>query len=101
MCRRPTARAAEIVDLVAMNYSVSPQLLLALLEYQSGALTQPEPTGNSYIYPLGYPARDRPGLFLQLAWAADQLNDSYYLWRMGKLSTIDREDGRICVLTPG
>ncbi len=91
---------AEIVDLVAKNYSVSPQLLLALLEYQSGALTQPEPTGNGYIYPLRYPARDRPGLFLQLAWAADQLNDGYYRWRMGKLSSIDREDGRMMHFDP-
>jgi LysM repeat protein len=29
--------AAEMVDLVARNYSVSPRLLLALLEYQTGA----------------------------------------------------------------
>jgi hypothetical protein len=37
---------AEMVDYVATNYSVSPQLLLALLEYQTGALTQPEPPGG-------------------------------------------------------
>jgi hypothetical protein len=30
---------AEMVDYVSTNYSVSPRLLLALLEYQSGALT--------------------------------------------------------------
>jgi LysM repeat protein len=34
---------AEAVDYIAQNYSISPQLLLALLEYQSGALTQPAP----------------------------------------------------------
>ncbi len=36
--------AAEIIDLVALKFSVSPRLFLALLEYQSGALTQPEAT---------------------------------------------------------
>jgi murein DD-endopeptidase MepM/ murein hydrolase activator NlpD len=92
--------AAEIIDLVALNYSVSPQLLLALLEYQSGALTQPEPTGGAYTYPLGYPARERPGLYLQLIWAANQLNDGYYRWRMGELTTIDREDGRLMRFDP-
>jgi len=33
---------AEMVDYVSVNYSISPRLLLALLEYQTGALTQPE-----------------------------------------------------------
>ena len=33
---------AEMVDYVATNYSISPRLLLAVLEYQGGALTQPE-----------------------------------------------------------
>jgi hypothetical protein len=32
---------AELVDLIALNYSVSPRLLLTLLEYQSGALSEP------------------------------------------------------------
>ena len=34
-----TRTGAEAVDYIAQNYSISPQLLLALLEYQSGALT--------------------------------------------------------------
>jgi LysM repeat protein len=38
---RANRSGAEIVDLVARNYSVSPLLLLALLEYQSEALSQP------------------------------------------------------------
>jgi LasA protease len=33
---------AEMVDYVAVNYSISPRLLLAILEYQTGALTHPE-----------------------------------------------------------
>ena len=41
---------AEMVDYVATNYSISPRLLLAVLEYQSGALSLPEP-----------PVKERPG----------------------------------------
>ena len=33
---------AEMVDYIAENYSVSPRLLLAILEYQANALTNPE-----------------------------------------------------------
>ena len=33
-------RGGEIVDYIATTYSISPRLLLALLEYQTGALTQ-------------------------------------------------------------
>ena len=54
--------AAEVVDLVALNYSVSPRLLLALLEYQSGALSQATPGGDAQVYPMGYRARDRQGI---------------------------------------
>ena len=36
-----TRTAAEIVNYVAINYSISPKLLLALLDYQSGAFSQP------------------------------------------------------------
>src|SRR5262245_32555641 len=43
---------AEIVDYVAMNYSISPRFLLAALEYQSGALTQPERSEAKYL--LGF-----------------------------------------------
>ena len=37
-----TRTGAEMVNYVAINYSVSPRLLLAILEYQGGALTNPE-----------------------------------------------------------
>jgi hypothetical protein len=43
---------AEAVDYVAQNYSVSPQLLLALLEYQTSALTQPDVPFDKYM--LGF-----------------------------------------------
>jgi len=92
--------AAEIIDLVALNYSVSPRLLLALLEYQSGALTKPQPSEGEFSYPIGYRARDRQELYLQLIWAANQLNNGFYRWRMGDLTTIDREDGRMMRFDP-
>lgn len=84
---------SEIVDLVAQNYSISPQLLLALLEFQSGALTE-NAGENALRYPLGIDSRLRRGLYLQLLSAADMLNQGYYSWRNGKLSIIEFSNTR-------
>jgi len=44
--------AAEVIDYVALKFSVSPRLLLALLEYQAGALSQPTATEQVKEFPL-------------------------------------------------
>jgi len=85
---------ANIVDYVAHYYSLSPRLLLALLEYQSGALSQASPPAGREEYVLGYESNSRKGLFLQLTWAANQLNDAYYSYRVLKLNILEHKDGR-------
>ena len=87
--------AAEIVDLVALRFSLSPRLLLALLEYQSGALSQADPPAQARFYPLGYLARERRGLYRQLLWGANLLNNGYYSWRNAELTWLEHEDGRL------
>lgn len=85
---------AEIVDYVAANFSISPRVLLALLEYQTGALTQASlPANVDETYPLGYESVHHRGLYLQLVWAANMLNDGYYRWRSGSLTTLKMLDG--------
>jgi LasA protease len=86
---------AQVVDLIAINYSISPRLLLALLEYHSGALSRPTPTPEEQLYPLGYPSRRAAGLYNQLAWTANTLNNGYYNWRQGKLTTFEFTNGRL------
>jgi LasA protease len=84
---------AEIVDMVATNYSISPRVLLAILEYQTGALSRPvPPSGN---YPLGDVDYTAAGLYLQLIWAADLLNNGYYGWRTGSLTEFEHLNGNI------
>lgn len=90
-----TRSGAEIVEYVAQNYSVSPKLLLALLEYKSGALSQPEIAVQNRQYPLGYESVNRKGLYQQLIWSANTLNNGYYGWRDGNLLSIEFEDGRV------
>jgi len=90
-----TRSGAEIVDYVARNFSVSPTLMLALLEYHSGALTNPNPSTEATTYPMGYKALDRQGLYRQLLWSVNVLNQGYYGWRNAHLLSIEYEDGRI------
>lgn len=84
---------AEMVDYIATNYSVSPRLLLALLEYQSGALTQPEPPEERYMLGFHRAFYDTP--YLQLVIAANTLNNGYYGWRSGSLVEFELTDGSL------
>lgn len=84
---------AEIVDYVSTNYSISPRLLLAILEYQSGALTQPEQPATKYILGHRRVYYDTP--YLQLVIAANTLNDGYYSWRGGLLTEFELPSGSL------
>jgi hypothetical protein len=90
-----TRRAGNIVDLVALNFSVSPRLLLAMLEYQAGALSNPARPEQAATYVLGNTDRAYRGLYMQLVWAANTLNDSYYPWRTGELKSFTLQDGSL------
>jgi LasA protease len=91
---------AEIIDYVALNYSVSPRLLLTLLEYQDGALSLPSLAEESRQYPLGYRDWQHEGLYMQLVWAANLLNNAYYSWRSGELVEFEHLDGTLERIDP-
>ncbi|MBN2047965.1 MAG: LysM peptidoglycan-binding domain-containing M23 family metallopeptidase [Anaerolineaceae bacterium] len=86
----------QIVDYVATNYSINPKLLLALLEYQSGALSDPAAPDfdSDYVLKINDPRRSQ--LILQLNSAASMLNRVYYSWREGTFDVIiHADDGRL------
>ena len=88
-------RGGEIIDYYATTYSISPRLLLALIEYLAGGLTQPEIPDGKEVYPLGYVERFHQGLARQLNWVSNELNIGYYDWRTGKLESFELQDGRL------
>ena len=90
-----TRVGGELVDYLATEYSISPRLLLAIIEYQTGALSQPAQDPSQADYPLGYQEQYHKGLYLQLNWAANILNNGYYEWLTGDLDTITRSDGTL------
>ncbi len=63
-------RGGQIIDYVAQNYSISPKLLLTLLEYQAGALSNPVTPDMSDGNLLGFEDPLRTRLVLQLNGAA-------------------------------
>jgi murein DD-endopeptidase MepM/ murein hydrolase activator NlpD len=95
-----TLGGAEVILLVAQNYSVNPRLLLALLEYHSGWVTQKNPAAGTLDYPLEYFDSGHAGLYRQLTWTANELNRGYYLWRARAVSTWVLADGAIVPIEP-
>ncbi len=85
----------ELVDIVAENFSISPRLLLAIIEYQIGGLSNPRRPESINEYALGNQQRTHLGFYQQLVWAANTLNNGYYGWRKGKLLSFDLLDGSL------
>ncbi|MDR3574851.1 MAG: LysM peptidoglycan-binding domain-containing protein [Anaerolineaceae bacterium] len=85
----------ELVQHVADIYSISPRLILAILEYQTGALSQStiSDPGNPYL--LGNIDTMHQGLYNQILWAVNTLNNGYYGWRTGDLTSFDHVDGTL------
>lgn len=95
-----TYSGAQIVRRVAQEYSVNPRLLLAVLEYQSGWVTQSNPAAETLDYPLGYADPRYKGLYLQLSWAANQLNYGFYAWRVNGIGSWVLADGTVVPASP-
>jgi LasA protease len=91
--------AAQIVTLVAQNYSVNPRLLLALIDYRSQWVSNPAPAQVDFA--LGIADPRRLGLYLQLTYAANELNRGYYLWRANAVSAWVLADGSVVPVDGG
>jgi murein DD-endopeptidase MepM/ murein hydrolase activator NlpD len=93
--------AGEIVSRVALENSINPRLLLALLEYRCGCATGPLSAGVAADDLLRLDVPLRQGLYRQLGWAVNQLSLGYYGWRDGLLTEIYfPQDGARARLAP-
>lgn len=67
----------EVLNLVAIRFSIHPRLLLAMLEYRTGWVSQSQPSvSGNYFMGNGRPGYE--GLYLQMAWAANEINAGFY-----------------------
>ena len=92
--------AAGIIYRVAINQSINPRLLIALLEYQSDWVYGKPIEQYQEEYPIGWAEPGKEGLYQQLRWTAGQLNCGYYGWREGALTEITFLDGSKLRLSP-
>jgi LasA protease len=95
-----TLSAAQVVVLAARNYSINPRLLLALLEYRSGWVTNLHPDPTLDEQPFGFSNSWYHGLYRQLEWAAIQLNSGFYRWRSGAATHWILVDGSVVPVAP-
>jgi LasA protease len=95
-----TLSGSEIVARVALEYSINPRLLLTVLEFQSQWVTSSDPPEETRTYPMRYYDAWREGLYKQLGWAANLLNEGYYLWKLQAISTWMLSDSSIIEVDP-
>ena len=96
-----TLSGAQIVTMVAKSYSVNPRLLLALLEYRSQWVSNPNPAPTTTTNPIGFVDDFHQGLYRQLTWSADMLNQGFYRWKEGKVQSWSLKDGGSILPQPG
>ncbi len=89
--------ASEIIERVSKEYSVDVRILLAFLEHFAGLVTQVSVDEETELYPLLAPEEtsriDRAGLYAQLSWLADRLNQGYYGWKYRGEIVLELLDG--------
>lgn len=91
--------APDLINRYARNYSLNPKLLLALIEYQTGAISNPDrSTVNEETF-LGY-ARSHPGVSAQISYVAQKLNDCFYRYANMEVDSITFPGGQLENIDP-
>ena len=92
--------AANTIFRVAIENSINPRLLLAILEFQ-GHWVYGQPANLAQTdYPVGHVDYQKKGLYAQLSWAVQMLNIGYYGWRDGRVTDLTFTDGTSTRLSP-
>lgn len=94
--------SAEVVERVSRDFSVDARILLALLEFRAGFLSNPQPREDLLERPLVSEdtAPNAIGLYHQLEWAANELNRGYYGYKSHGFTTISFDNGNRVLINP-
>jgi len=95
-----TYTGSEIVEKVAVENSLNPRLILALIEYQGHWVFGDPQNLAETDYPLGWIVYSRKGLYKQLTWAVHEINRAYFGWRSGSQTAISFANGDALRLNP-
>jgi murein DD-endopeptidase MepM/ murein hydrolase activator NlpD len=91
---------AQAVEYTARDNSLSPRMVLAVIEYESHWVLGNPTNLAQDDYPLGNHHPFYRGLFRQLMWASAELSEGYYRWRSGDLKELTFTDGSKVRLDP-
>ena len=93
---------AQIIERVAVENSINPRLLMAILEVQSHWVYGQPANLAQTDYPMGWlvPEKEKKTLYFQLSWAVQQLNIGYYGWRSGAVTELTFPNGETVRLAP-
>jgi len=94
-----TLTGGQIVRRVALETSINPRLLLAVLEWRSGWVLG-EPAAVNTDHPLGFDAPSHVGLYREWLLSTRFLTMGYYGWRSGTLDHIEFADGTAYLPSP-
>lgn len=90
----------EIIEAVAIENSINPRLLLAILEYQSHWVSGQPANLAQTDYPMGWNDFHLKGLYRQLSWAVQQLSIGYYGWRAGLVTELEFTNNKSIRIAP-
>ena len=88
------------VEHTAVDNSLSPRIMLAIIEYESHWVLGTPTNIAQDDYPLGYHHPFYKALFRQLMWASAELSEGYYRWRAGDLTELTFTDGSKIRMNP-
>ena len=97
---RGTTPASEILAQLALEHSINPRILLALMEVESGWVSGKPVDRDKMSYSFGYIRGNWGGIYRQTGWAIRQLSEGYYGWRAGSLVELTFIDGSTLRMAP-
>lgn len=91
---------AQAIERIAMENSINPRLLLAILDYEGGWVTGSPTDFLHKQYPMGFEQEFEKGVFRQMVLAVNQFYIGYYGWRSGTLTELTFPDGETLRIAP-
>lgn len=81
------------IERLAIENSVNPRLLLAVLEHESGWVRGNPVDLLHTEYPMGFNDYRFKGMYIQMVWAINTMSIAYYGWRAGTIAHLEFPDG--------
>ncbi|NOH02283.1 MAG: LysM peptidoglycan-binding domain-containing protein [Chloroflexi bacterium] len=90
----------DAIDRLAIENSINPRLLLALLEFES-RWVRGQPVDLLHTeFPMGFNDYHYKGMSVQMVWAINNMAIAYYGWRAGTITHLEFPDGSKLRLDP-